>query len=1217
MDDSDSDSSKNDVPIYEDENENQSDEDEDLAKQDTEWDVAQVKRLAKPTLSSPDVVQRLQNLDKQAEEVVKKIERTVAKKTQEWETEQMQYESVIREKLSTSLQTLTRALNHFKGHLSNSGLYHDAMNAVEKSYRLVQDILREFQAKHDTVPEKVASAVKEMKASVGELETNRPVMEKVLPTLVTRAKEFARRVVVKPIRKFFGYTVSPPKTEEDLHNTAEQQWELTKFRMNGFRAAFVSFHDAFLVHMQSVFLRDKQNAQWKLETQLSDESQPEQQRLGRNAATIKKLLVQDRLLQGQMEQTRVNLTLQEPSLQDVARRAYASSVLTLFRKHEMKAVDRTGEIPNDCAQGAATTLKPYQTLIADVMDPKASVVPVGIVVGYGTGSGKSAIGIECCKRYVLAPSSAAAARPPILILVPNDNLVANWRSEFQRWCPEADGWTLAPVPKWNKKSSTFGFVLGKKGLGEGASRLIVLHTMTLALPETLPDAWSPTSVVLPLVPDDKTLRVYTSAEWSAQDLADVQSRARRLETEILKKANIALPDGGLVIVDEGHNLVDPSEIANSQTSITVLAWANAIRASDIRVKKEIMTATFFDPDKLTLSFKLLNSVKPQSEKRRMFEGFWRPLLTIDDSKAETKRLKVAYAKATHAENQHVRLIMKEDSFRVNLVDDYGGLLYYLTLENDPRVFPQYATDRNRVFVWNGRGLEQLKDNQAACKLPVCEIPDKWKEQLVYVPMSKKQDSEMRKAMKADLEKHKKNDVSQIDFGAPKAISKSGMLETWGTRFYTEKEKGSKGSKGTMSNPKMDVVVYLLAAPEYASDKFFVFSAAMDNHFLKQVKPFFRGAGYEVWDLQDLNKRVKSGVALSTLVDDVYHHLEAKRRVLLLPTPIGKVNEMKDPGLTRRFLIALFNHEQNIQGKYFKMLLGDRKSKEGLSLMYTRHAIMLDEPANQTLMVQSRARITRYCSMSKLGPKAWTNMRLWQLVSIPASKSNQGQANWTNEEYQLQKRLQRGNEATLENWLQEIAADCHLFYRYNLVSMCYGAVTGSTGVEADRVCGSTQRGVQVSIGGRLFLRLSRDGQLERMHVSNNDQANQLWSEQCGHRTPSTTLVPANVRDAIWLAISTNDNGNAKENETANDKSPLMMMLASLQTLATPERQDIIHWNRLWNRMSAAEHRFARAFLAARVPEQRSDLHQFARDLGTFLDFARQRQRIADDIVQLSS
>jgi hypothetical protein len=666
------------------------------------------------------------------------------------------------------------------------------------------------------------------------------------------------------------------------------------------------------------------------------------------------------------------------------------------------------------------SLKGYQKMLPELLGNKA-MIKIGAIAGFEAGSGKTGTALYACvvrwRQDLLQP---------ILILVPNENLVQNWYEEAKTFFSSAPNeFTWESI---KKETNTAVFQL-KANDKNNKKLIIVIHKFTLLLPGFASKYFTANNAG------------FTTNQYVLSKLADNPNlglSAAQIDMYTRKESDFVLaimrelapkcviPKGGLVIVDEVQNLIDSSEtIRQAPESSTILAWANVLTASREQVQKLFLTASFYDDAKPANTFKLFNMLKPESEERA-FEGAWRASLSIEMARLNPA-LKKLYTELGVLETQHVKKewANPSSSLRTRLGEMYGGLLFYMTLEHDPSVFPQAAQcTKECLMTWD------TKESKAVIMKLDKTIPPHWAEKVIFVPLTNDQSKKLISDMKADAKQFNKP-YDQLSYGLDAKKMRSSVYNSYGAKFV--------GSNGSQPAPKWDVVRKLMN--HYAHDKFFVFSSAMDLLMIKGIENYFFAHGYQVVTMKSIFQMLQGS---RTSVDTFW--AIKRKRVLVYSggktwlASLSKTDRLKLSGT----ILSLWNDPRNDKGEYFQMLFGDRKTKEGISLFHTKHMIAMEEAANDTLRMQSRARIKRYCAFARF-PKVnnvWP-IQIWQLIStftdMQMSKKDAPQK--TNEEYLFWHRYdQQLNAASaitesLGNAITSISGDCYIYQHYTKLPSC--------------------------------------------------------------------------------------------------------------------------------------------------------------------------------------
>jgi hypothetical protein len=136
--------------------------------------------------------------------------------------------------------------------------------------------------------------------------------------------------------------------------------------------------------------------------------------------------------------------------------------------------------------------------------------------------------------------------------------------------------------------------------------------------------------------------------------------------------------------------------------------------------------------------------------------------------------------------------------------------------------------------------------------------------------------------------------------------------------------------------------------------------------------FFKSHKWEVLSLKSTHDKLfKLGSTVEERVKAFYATHKPARRVLLLMAKVKDTEKFKlQVPAVRELMLALWNAPENNRGAYFRVFVGNRTAKVGLSLLHTEEAIILDEPADEIMSTQARKRVIRYCATKAFPLKDW-------------------------------------------------------------------------------------------------------------------------------------------------------------------------------------------------------------------------------------------------------
>jgi Type III restriction enzyme, res subunit len=659
--------------------------------------------------------------------------------------------------------------------------------------------------------------------------------------------------------------------------------------------------------------------------------------------------------------------------------------------------------------GGAPRLRPYQQLLSRLLTPESPYR--GFLPNFGPGAGKTAATYDVIVGWLDAQLAAGQRLgPPIVVLVPSDKLLGNWAAEARKFVP-ASKWELAETYTGpNSRILTLRAAGAAGAAAQGKAAQVIVHKMTVALearPRAAIEAWGevvrPRGYVLGLY-DYGNREMYPTLTDAQRGMLGERLRQQQ---QLALETNIALPAGGLVVIDEAHNLANASEIArNVVASRTVLAWANLI-AQSAGSKLLPLTATLvLDDAKLTDLFKLLNLLQPDP-RCKVFEGTWRSSLAADASDAERE----AYARADELETRYlVRQLFDgegrwQDGAKVRLQSCYVGMLFYITLAGDPSVYP--ALDRgcndnpasSCSFLWDA--ATRRPQPLSVADLEAMGLPKPTSGKNLLVRLSAHVNAAVQEGIGKDLQHW--NERRRLDYAGPASPSglnytdrhsKAAIYNTFGMKQWSD--------HGATTWPeKAYALQYLLA--ERPAEKFFVFTTTIGQIFATTVREFFeRVAGVQVWDLARLGAFAREHPEARSEADLGRLWIERQtgsgapagstpRRMLLFVRSATATKQFtpEELGRLQDTMMWLYNHASNAQGQLFQAFVGDITTKEGISLLDTPNVVFLEPSPNDTMQIQAEARVLRLCSLRRLPFARWGNVQLWRLIAIAPAAGDAG------------------------------------------------------------------------------------------------------------------------------------------------------------------------------------------------------------------------------------
>lgn len=630
---------------------------------------------------------------------------------------------------------------------------------------------------------------------------------------------------------------------------------------------------------------------------------------------------------------------------------------------------------NAC-MSSSTTIKPYQQLIGRLLHPESPYL--GFICAFDTGAGKTLTGIYAVFQWFasLIALSRSEAIAPVLILVPNGEALSTWTKEFTKWKGFAS-WTAYDGPQPSGSADTQILILDANKQFK-----VVIHSMVRKLPPTATRLFDIVPQARSRVYGLETFDVHTHPAYKSLPKQEKDLLAKMVgaqKTKMAEEKNIIVPENGCVLVDEAHNLTNSREISKTVTdSMTCLAWSNALSPlASPTVKKIFFTATPFDTSNPTATTKLENMCIPADEDQTSlaFSGTWRRGLSAKErtDKSNGGLLK-AIQHATAAENAYLiqslfdmQGFWKSTSIKEAFQTRYAGVLFYITLDNDSSVAPQFSktcTSESCVSIWLNDSVRPL----SVLELEQRDIPRPPFGQLILVPMSPAQYKQVQDKLKVDRKEQHVDRNALVDTSDVKA--KASVYESIGTRPFVDPRTKVAAS------PKLDVALQLMRA--HPQDKFFLFAQLFHAQQAKTVVQYLHKHGnYELVDAKTIDK---------TSPKEWYANSQNKPKLrIIVFLSNNALKESVGAGrliMLKERLLELWNDPKNDRGAYFQAFFGDRASKESLSLYHTKNVIELDEPANEIINKQSLARIKRNCSLANFPKSEWNELRVWYLLSIP-------------------------------------------------------------------------------------------------------------------------------------------------------------------------------------------------------------------------------------------
>lgn len=717
----------------------------------------------------------------------------------------------------------------------------------------------------------------------------------------------------------------------------------------------------------------------------------------------------------------------------------------------------------EASDQSKVALRVYQEMVGELMRPFNKLRGLLLYHDVGTGKTTSALQtiLRTCEEYNNVPSTQWI-QTDILVLLPTEKLIGNFKTDLQKLLPaynvkKQKNEQLVITSSFFKEKKPNTMYISIKLPKRNDEIRIILHKFTVQIDQSVRNKW---------------LRDYAlnNQKYSG-------------------KYNIILPFKGLIIVDEAHNLVNPSALKTTLPNNVVILGREISNTRDIKLL--LMTATPV-MDSIFDMFKLLNMLKDPGAPDRIPEGTWRdnsgkPLPGENNTKesraAEEERIlfndKTGYLKKFKT-SKGIQIDWKSPEHKLNFQRSSVGLISYVTLRFDALVYPTIKvscgnnTNQRCEYVFKVNENGEFTINQNTTALPLTAEEKEAVDQRDYrhirtikvvVPLTKNAVNNMvnSKSFKAltkfDLTNSEENSLIQtvLPFSVKNYKTKS-IVE------YSNKVK----SLGVLLD-------------KYPNEKHFVYTSAKNYgdgpqailDYLKKVRGYevitrFNIAEFTEMIQQDIESKKKGS---KTATEEIIEYNERKKQgkkifsgryVIYFGRMVGD-KDAKDEGFAKtmnEFLgkaLELFNQQQNTSGQYIQVFVGDRTSKEGVNLKAVKHVHLMEPPVNKTSRQQAIGRALRFCSHSALKVEERT-VRVYTYVNeldqnlITKKKLDEkDKANIRIEEYLFEGHNTPETSDFFLKALEEVAIDCLLLKNYNHIAACSSLITPNGNRTKSEVC----------------------------------------------------------------------------------------------------------------------------------------------------------------------
>ena len=518
-----------------------------------------------------------------------------------------------------------------------------------------------------------------------------------------------------------------------------------------------------------------------------------------------------------------------------------------------------------------------------------------------------------------------------------------------------------------------------------------------------------------------------------------------------KSSHYLYPPKGLVIVDEAHLAINPSDILGTITNQGyVLNWTIGLKFMQ-RIKLLLATATPMADENRPLDvIKLLNLVKFPNEPNLFSEGIWRtPIGTTDQ---ERPNFQVLIKKTNKMEKEAMQKYLQNNDMYIV----YAGLVSYFTLQYDLRVYPKVidicpSLEENESTQLIRNDCQTLIQAKKHCALLYTGTTFNCIENKDYVSQSNK-----LRFVPIQL----KNPPKTLVTSKSEKKRKVDVLPRWKilTSFIalTKQNQHHYIYSETYRYDSFFETIHK-SKTEYEKFKWYTIENALEDITQIDFSKQSTEKGEEGMILLDkFNALTSDEQKTQFLVDQLYVQNENKSKdknvfvkrekmssiILFAPSDAisrftAKLNDrkyldwfakyMKQPKVDAKavksfiftILLGLFNHKNNINAEYFNIFAGDKSAREGLSLNLLNNVYFLKVPTKMSTFIQVVGRGTRWCNF-----REEKNILDWRVRAYLLFYNSEDIENY-------QKLLSAQKDImfdTLE-FLKIISLDCYLFGPY--------------------------------------------------------------------------------------------------------------------------------------------------------------------------------------------
>jgi len=303
--------------------------------------------------------------------------------------------------------------------------------------------------------------------------------------------------------------------------------------------------------------------------------------------------------------------------------------------------------------GRSDTKSPnnYQVMLSDLLSPSGGNGR-GLLAFHDVGTGKTCTALLFIQTYYMYlvnlmdnSEEDLGKIPSALVLLPSAAIMANYKKDFCEFCVHSQMPDIPIAEILEEKETPAGKTTTEWILKHPVSKIPTLRVVIQVMQNNL----------------DRKYHIM----WGRDDYSNES----------------VVPDHGIIIVDEAHNLVNSREVlTTSLGQKRVLSYANAISKSNLPIL--LMTATPILSDERFLDLLLLLDLIRNKDKEPLSDQIYE---FISDKNYEERNQK--YIEYYFDKNDEGGYIWKKGKMH-EFQSEVSGYISYYSLKNDPRVYPR-------------------------------------------------------------------------------------------------------------------------------------------------------------------------------------------------------------------------------------------------------------------------------------------------------------------------------------------------------------------------------------------------------------------------------------------------------------------------------------------------------------------------------------------------